>query len=538
MPEYRPHGQDARATVESIPEPDSQPAPDLGVGPQVVLQAVGVEDHAVEAPVAISRADVKQPRQRVAEGHPDVVMLESPFAAVGDDGGQDEESIGAGADDGGRSGAGFDRFEQDGGGGAGSAGKGQGQHPAGGYLAVQATLLLPAFILAEATLSYVGLGFPDTVPTWGTMLQEGSSVRAFADFPWLLSPAAAMFLVVLGLNLLFQQPGVGAPGTPAIPGLDDQDEASVRRHRLPGVGGKRYEVPPLVVLLGRRNVARAGDQRCASVPGASTREDAGAHQHDHWPPHAASSRFTEGGHHALRTGGVVDSVSPQRADSASRGRRHQSSATNQTSFVKIKVTLELPSEKDAQIAQEKLPVLQDHFNTYLRDLRATDLSGSAGMYRLREGAPGEVRAQLLGSGAILGETLAAADLLQQDFGVAADVWSVTSYSELRRDGQETERWNRLHPLDAARQGFVETRLADTSGPVIAATDYMKVYADQIRAYLPQPAQYVVLGTDGMGRDIAARLLFGARVSMVVGCCAPASMACRTRSFSSCVRSLS
>ena len=121
-----------------------------------------------------------------------------------------------------------------------------------------------------------------------------------------------------------------------------------------------------------------------------------------------------------------------------------------------------------------------------------------GMYRLREGAPGEVRAQLLGSGAILGETLAAADLLQQDFGVAADVWSVTSYSELRRDGQETERWNRLHPLDAARQGFVETRLADTSGPVIAATDYMKTVAEQIRPFVGR--RYVTLGTDGFGRS--------------------------------------
>ena len=121
-----------------------------------------------------------------------------------------------------------------------------------------------------------------------------------------------------------------------------------------------------------------------------------------------------------------------------------------------------------------------------------------GMYRLREGGPGEARAQLLGSGAILGETLAAADLLQQDFGVAADVWSVTSYSELRRDGQETERWNRLHPLDAARQGFVETRLADTRGPVIAATDYMKTVAEQIRPFVGR--RYVTLGTDGFGRS--------------------------------------
>ena len=79
---------------------------------------------------------------------------------------------------------------------------------AGGFLAVEITTLVPAFIIAEATLSYVGLGFPDPVASWGTMLHDASSVRALADFPWLLSPAAAMFLIVLGLNLLFQPPGV------------------------------------------------------------------------------------------------------------------------------------------------------------------------------------------------------------------------------------------------------------------------------------------------------------------------------------------
>jgi peptide/nickel transport system permease protein len=73
-----------------------------------------------------------------------------------------------------------------------------------GFIAVQITLLVPAFIVAEATLSYVGLGFPDTIASWGTMLQDAASVRAFADFPWLLSPAAAMFAVVLGLNLVLQ----------------------------------------------------------------------------------------------------------------------------------------------------------------------------------------------------------------------------------------------------------------------------------------------------------------------------------------------
>jgi peptide/nickel transport system permease protein len=89
-----------------------------------------------------------------------------------------------------------------------------------GFLAVQITTLVPAFIIAEATLSYVGLGFPDPVASWGTMLHDASSVRAFADFPWLLSPAAAMFLVVLGLNLMFQPAGV--------PSYNETDEP--RRH--------------------------------------------------------------------------------------------------------------------------------------------------------------------------------------------------------------------------------------------------------------------------------------------------------------------
>jgi peptide/nickel transport system permease protein len=75
---------------------------------------------------------------------------------------------------------------------------------AAGFIAVQITMLVPGFIVAEATLSYVGLGFPEPVASWGTMLRDASNVRAFADFPWLLSPAAAMFLVVLGLNLLLQ----------------------------------------------------------------------------------------------------------------------------------------------------------------------------------------------------------------------------------------------------------------------------------------------------------------------------------------------
>jgi pyruvate dehydrogenase E1 component len=122
-----------------------------------------------------------------------------------------------------------------------------------------------------------------------------------------------------------------------------------------------------------------------------------------------------------------------------------------------------------------------------------------GMYRLHDGGDGALRVQLLGSGAILGETLAAADLLRQDFGVAADVWSVTSYSELGRDGQEAERWSRLHPLEDRRRGYAETVLADSEGPVVAATDYMKTVAEQIRPFM-QDRRYVTLGTDGFGRS--------------------------------------
>lgn len=133
-----------------------------------------------------------------------------------------------------------------------------------------------------------------------------------------------------------------------------------------------------------------------------------------------------------------------------------------------------------------------------------------GMYRLRQGEPGELRVQLLGSGAILAETLAAADLLRQDFGVSADVWSVTSYSELMRDGQEVERWNRLHPQVQARRGHAETALAASVGPVVAATDYMKTVPEQIRPFVAG-RRYVTLGTDGFGRSDtrqALRSFFG------------------------------
>jgi len=108
------------------------------------------------------------------------------------------------------------------------------------------------------------------------------------------------------------------------------------------------------------------------------------------------------------------------------------------------------------------------------------------------------RVQLLGCGAILREVEAAADLLRDDFGITAEVWSVTSFTQLRRDGLAAERWNRLHPEAEPRRPYVTAQLEGHEGPVIAATDYMRTYADQIRAFLPQ--RYTVLGTDGFGRS--------------------------------------
>lgn len=108
------------------------------------------------------------------------------------------------------------------------------------------------------------------------------------------------------------------------------------------------------------------------------------------------------------------------------------------------------------------------------------------------------RVQLLGSGSILREVVAAADLLAGEFGVAADVWSVPSFTELRRDGIETDRWNRLHPTAKPRKSHVELCLEGRDGPVVASSDYMRSFADQIRAFVP--GRYITLGTDGFGRS--------------------------------------
>jgi len=108
------------------------------------------------------------------------------------------------------------------------------------------------------------------------------------------------------------------------------------------------------------------------------------------------------------------------------------------------------------------------------------------------------KVQLMGSGTILREVIAAAELLKKDFGVASDVWSATSFNLLRRDGLDVQRWNMLHPDQKPRVSHVETCLRDRKGPVVAATDYMKIYSDQIRAFLPKA--YLTLGTDGFGRS--------------------------------------
>jgi pyruvate dehydrogenase E1 component len=121
-----------------------------------------------------------------------------------------------------------------------------------------------------------------------------------------------------------------------------------------------------------------------------------------------------------------------------------------------------------------------------------------GMYLLRGAGKGKARATLFGSGTILREVLAAADLLEKDYGVAAEVFSATSFSELRRNALSIERWNLLHPNDEPKQTYVQEALGERTGPFIAATDYLKTVADQIRQWIP--GRYAVLGTDGFGRS--------------------------------------
>ena len=121
-----------------------------------------------------------------------------------------------------------------------------------------------------------------------------------------------------------------------------------------------------------------------------------------------------------------------------------------------------------------------------------------GMYQLKKGGRGKIRVQLLGSGTILREVIAAAKMLEEEYSVPADVWSVTSFSELRREALEIERWNERHPEKKPRASYVASCLADCEGPFVAATDYIKTVPDQIRQWVP--GTYRTLGTDGYGRS--------------------------------------
>ncbi len=141
-------------------------------------------------------------------------------------------------------------------------------------------------------------------------------------------------------------------------------------------------------------------------------------------------------------------------------------------------------------------------------LRKGDEEGIVrGGYLLRPGLKkADHRVQLLGSGTILREVIAAAELLERDWNVAGDVWSITSFTELRREGLDCERWNLLHPTDKPKQSYVARLFEKTHGPLVASTDYVKLFAEQIRPFLPKGRGYHVLGTDGFGRsDFRAKL---------------------------------
>ncbi|HKN34122.1 MAG TPA: pyruvate dehydrogenase (acetyl-transferring), homodimeric type [Terriglobales bacterium] len=121
-----------------------------------------------------------------------------------------------------------------------------------------------------------------------------------------------------------------------------------------------------------------------------------------------------------------------------------------------------------------------------------------GIYRFRAASKGPEQVQLFGSGPILNEAVRAQEILADRYGVAAGVWSVTSYSELRREALEVDRWNRLHPDQPARRPYIQARLENVPGPIIAATDYMKIVADQLAPWIP--GRMLALGTDGFGRS--------------------------------------
>ena len=121
-----------------------------------------------------------------------------------------------------------------------------------------------------------------------------------------------------------------------------------------------------------------------------------------------------------------------------------------------------------------------------------------GIYCLQEGEERGKKVQLMGSGTILREVIAAADLLKKDFKVNTDVWSLTSVNELAREAKSCARWNQLHPTKKARRSYLETQLQGRKGPVVVATDYIRSYTEQLREFIP--SRYVTLGTDGFGRS--------------------------------------
>jgi pyruvate dehydrogenase E1 component len=121
-----------------------------------------------------------------------------------------------------------------------------------------------------------------------------------------------------------------------------------------------------------------------------------------------------------------------------------------------------------------------------------------GMYSFSKSKAKGPKVQLMGSGVILREVIAAAELLEKDWGVSADIWSVTSFTGLRREGLDVDRYNMLHPDKPQKDSYVATCLKKAEGPVIASTDYMKAFAEQIRGFVPQ--RFVALGTDGFGRS--------------------------------------
>ncbi len=130
-----------------------------------------------------------------------------------------------------------------------------------------------------------------------------------------------------------------------------------------------------------------------------------------------------------------------------------------------------------------------------------------GMYLLQRGnAEAKQRVQLIGCGTILRESMVAAEILERDWGIAADIWSAPSLTLLARDGQDAERWNMLHPTDEPRLPYVTQLLQESAGPIVATTDYMRTFAEQIRAFIPKGRSYKVLGTDGFGSsDSRAKL---------------------------------